>query len=597
MMPVKELDPHFEFASWRVPQFQRAVEYPSEVMEEIRAFACDELINLSHGGDEVGGVLFGTRRDDLIRILTWRPIACEHNQGEALRLSYNDRMNLAVQLEMARQNSDLKDLRPVGWFVSHWRGGVALSESDLEIYNGFFPESWQAALVICPAGSGRALAGFFMREADGTVRSEASYQNFELAPLNPVAAAVKVAVAPPEEAVPPQPPPVARPKEPEAAKPRPTPPEYSPAHSLDAAALQAAAFRAAAFQALPPATPPVQAQPVPPRASQTAAPKGPATKAPIPKAPAFQAPPLQAPPLQAPASDALASDALASDAPAFETPAPEAPTFRAPVYQAPAPEAPPRPAAPPPQAPSFSPPAFQPRALPAPALQAPSFQIEEQLPTRERWFWAIPILLALGIAGFMLYQRQIPPPNSSVTLRASSEGQTVHLAWDANSRAIRDSFRGELEINDGSKDSRVSLTSDQLHAGKMSYLRQTGDVGFGLTVYPTNGEPIHDFTRLIAPVFESPTEPPQLLPASETPAAPTPAAPAPAAAPIAASPSPTTQAPPPAADDSERQQQLQRLRDDLSKERARADELQNLVRILENRLGIPSETAKRAAHR
>ena len=160
----------------------------------------------------------------------------------------------------------------------------------------------------------------------------------------------------------------------------------------------------------------------------------------------------------------------------------------------------------------------------------------------------------------------------------------MHLAWDANSRAIRDSFRGELEINDGSKDSRVSLTSDQLHAGKMSYLRQTGDVGFGLTVYPTNGEPIHDFTRLIAPVFESPTEPPQLLPASETPAAP-------------ASPSPTTQAPPPAADDSERQQQLQRLRDDLSKERARADELQNLVRILENRLGIPSETAKRAAHR
>src|SRR3984885_1552148 len=217
MMPVKELDPHFEFASWRVPEFHRAVEYPSEVMEEIRAFACDELINLSHGGDEVGGVLFGTRRDALIRILTWRPIACEHNQGESLKLSYNDRMNLAVQLEMARQNSDLKDLRPVGWFVSHSSGGISLSDSDLEIYNGFFPESWQAALVIRPTGSGRAQAGFFMREADGKVQSEASYHIFELTPLNPVVAATRVTVPQPE-AAPPQPPPAARPKEPEVAK-------------------------------------------------------------------------------------------------------------------------------------------------------------------------------------------------------------------------------------------------------------------------------------------------------------------------------------------------------------------------------------------
>ena len=61
-----------------------AIEYPLEVMDEIRAFACDELLQLSHGGNEVGGVLFGTRRDDLIRILTWRPIACDHTQGESL---------------------------------------------------------------------------------------------------------------------------------------------------------------------------------------------------------------------------------------------------------------------------------------------------------------------------------------------------------------------------------------------------------------------------------------------------------------------------------------------------------------------------------
>src|SRR5580692_8474389 len=182
-MQTKELGLHFEFASWRVPQFPRAIEYPLEVMEEIRAFACDELLQLSHGGEEVAGVLFGTRGEEQIRILTWRPIACDHSQGEGLRLSFNDRMNLAVQLEVARQNPDLRDLRPVGWFVSHVSGGVSLSPSDLEIYNGFFPEGWQIALVICPKGSGLAHAGFFLREADYQVSAEASYRCFDLEPM------------------------------------------------------------------------------------------------------------------------------------------------------------------------------------------------------------------------------------------------------------------------------------------------------------------------------------------------------------------------------------------------------------------------------
>jgi len=284
-MPVQGqgLGSQFEFASWRVPQFSRAVEYPLEVMEEIRAFACDELLQLSHGGDEVGGVLFGTRRDDLIRILTWRPMACEHTQGEVLRLSYNDRMNLAVQLEVARQNSDLKDLRPVGWFVSHLHGDVSLSPSDLEIYSGFFPEAWQVTLVICPRESGRARAGFFVREAEDKVLTESSYQCFDLEPLHLATAAA--AAAPPE---------------------------------------------------------PKQMEP----------------------APAVPAPPVQSvAPQPSPRPNPLS-------------------------HVEPRKPAPPR------------------HEIPAAPIQPPSFEVEERLPTHERWLWAIPIVLALGIAAFMLYQRR-----------------------------------------------------------------------------------------------------------------------------------------------------------------------------------------------
>jgi hypothetical protein len=493
-MAVKELGPLFQFASWNIPQFPRAIEYPLEVLEEIRAFACDELLQLSHGGNEVGGILFGTRREDLVRILTWRPIACEHTHGEGLLLSYNDRINLAVQLELARQTADLKDLVPLGLVVSHLRQGVALSATDVEIYNGFFPEPWQVALVIHPKGGGLAEAGFFMREGEGKLRSESSYHTFELRPLQVQAEAASESPAPREPETP--------------AKPE--------------------------TRAEPETAPPLESAPKP---------WNPAT----PESPSAW--PAMAKSAAAPASLAVRE--------VDEPPQPPRPARRS-EYVRPAPAA---------------------RDTSYPQLPTPSFEIEESLPSRERWLWAIPILLALGIAAFVLYQRRAPSPSSVLALRAWNESQTVQLAWDANSRAVRDAYRGEIAIDDGGKTSQVALTSDQVHAGKMSYLPQSSDVGFEITVYPTNGDPIHDSTRLIAPGFRAPTEAPQILPQNPPPpsASPAPVVPAPAAV------APATPVP---SDANARDREVQQLRQEVAKQRARADELQNLVRILETRLGI-----------
>ncbi len=112
MTPTKRETAEFQFVSWSAPEVAWTIEYPFEVMNEIRAYACNELVRLSHGGAEVGGVMYGSRRTGAIRILTWRPIACEYADGEALRLSHSDRMSLAVQLEAARRNPELKDLQP-----------------------------------------------------------------------------------------------------------------------------------------------------------------------------------------------------------------------------------------------------------------------------------------------------------------------------------------------------------------------------------------------------------------------------------------------------------------------------------------------------
>jgi len=179
---------------------------------------------------------------------------------------------------------------------------------------------------------------------------------------------------------------------------------------------------------------------------------------------------------------------------------------------------------------------------------------------RERWLWVIPIVLALLIAGFMLYQRRVPSPDAPIALHAVAEAQSVQLAWNTDSAAIRGAQRAEINIDDGGKSSLISLTRGQLQAGKISYLPQSSDVGFAMTVFPAGGDPIHDSTRLIAPVFAVPTEPPQLIP------------------------------PNPATENSALEQQVRDFPDDLARERARADKLQNLVRILEKRLGVKSKT-------
>jgi hypothetical protein len=197
----------------------------------------------------------------------------------------------------------------------------------------------------------------------------------------------------------------------------------------------------------------------------------------------------------------------------------------------------------------------------------PSFNIDEPLPTRERWLWAIPIALALGLAAWSLANRQKPAENSPIAFHVSSNAAlTVQLEWSPNSRSVRDSDHGVIDITDGGKPFQVSLSSDQLHSGTLAYIRQSDDVGFQLTVYPASGPPVHEITRLIAASSSAGTssaaaQPPELLPG---------------------------------AGDDAAQRKVRELTEELRKERARTGELQNLVRILEDRLNIRPEAPKPA---
>ncbi len=167
-----------KFAAWTVAESPITIEYSLIVIEEIRHAVAEGFQRLSRGGIEVGGILYGTRDGRTVRVLAMRPIACEHARGPAFLLSDKDRMVLNQQITADAEDPHLDGLISVGWFLSHTRSEITLSDSDLELYSIFFPAPWQITLVVRPGRAGSMRAGFFVREADGTVKSESSYLEF-----------------------------------------------------------------------------------------------------------------------------------------------------------------------------------------------------------------------------------------------------------------------------------------------------------------------------------------------------------------------------------------------------------------------------------
>src|SRR5665213_3414580 len=167
-----------KFGSWAVSQSPVDVEYSLVVIDEIRQVVADGFQRLQRGGIEVGGVLYGTREDRVVRVLAMREIACEHARGPTFHLSDNDRAALTAQLARGKEDMRLEGMLVVGWFLSHTRSDVTLQQADRDTYSAFFPEPWQVTMVVHPGRAGTMRAGFFVREPDGSIKGERSYQEF-----------------------------------------------------------------------------------------------------------------------------------------------------------------------------------------------------------------------------------------------------------------------------------------------------------------------------------------------------------------------------------------------------------------------------------
>jgi len=134
------------------------------------------------GGVEVGGVFFGVTAGESLHILAYRPVSCQYLMGPSFKLSVDDKAGLSNVLALPDSDPKLAKLSALGWYHSHHRSEIFLSQEDLALYNEFFPGRQQVALVLRPAHMKATRAGFFFRDAEGLLQAHAPLQEFIVDP-------------------------------------------------------------------------------------------------------------------------------------------------------------------------------------------------------------------------------------------------------------------------------------------------------------------------------------------------------------------------------------------------------------------------------
>jgi len=128
--------------------------------------------------NEVGGWLVGKWRIDqqsneqFIVVEHVLPARYTRQGGTFLTFTHDSQIDLYDELQERFPNREL-----VGWYHTHPRMGVFLSEYDAWLHRNFFPDLYQVALVIEPHS---ITGGFFIRKPDGELDRYHYYGFYEL---------------------------------------------------------------------------------------------------------------------------------------------------------------------------------------------------------------------------------------------------------------------------------------------------------------------------------------------------------------------------------------------------------------------------------
>ncbi|HWQ56099.1 MAG TPA: hypothetical protein VN442_20605 [Bryobacteraceae bacterium] len=133
--------------------------------------AIDQQVTASSG---TAGVLFGSCRNGLVRVLAFRPV------DAGVPFPAKADAGLRDVLLSAKADPELETLVPVGWYRSRTRSRPSLDRRDLAIFRRHFPRPWQVALVLCPDPPTPTRAAFFFHASSTGMHAETLREEFTI---------------------------------------------------------------------------------------------------------------------------------------------------------------------------------------------------------------------------------------------------------------------------------------------------------------------------------------------------------------------------------------------------------------------------------
>ena len=173
-----------------------------------------------------------------------------------------------------------------------------------------------------------------------------------------------------------------------------------------------------------------------------------------------------------------------------------------------------------------------------------------------RWLWlAVPALAILAaLIYFRVWLRPPPPPEETPDLAITDVNHEMVIRWTTPASILSDALRGELSIRDGADEKTVPVAISDLRHGSLTWVRHGNEMRVHLRIWHGSHQ-----ANAVAQYFGPPP--------------------------------PDVTAPAPNEEVERLKSENARLRGELDQANARAEESENAVRILRNRLKIEQPTA------
>src|SRR3974390_1575415 len=161
---------------WGVPGKPVIVHVALEVVDCLDREVAERFRSIEARGSEIGGLLLGAVQESSpfeVFIQSYEAVPSEYERGPLYKLSQRD----LERFKGVFKQRVGAGMQIVGFFRSHTRKGLGLDAEDVAIFNRFFPEQYQVALLAKPFATKPTAGAIFIREGR-SLRGESSYKEF-----------------------------------------------------------------------------------------------------------------------------------------------------------------------------------------------------------------------------------------------------------------------------------------------------------------------------------------------------------------------------------------------------------------------------------